>query len=639
MPFPRILQLCALFLLAISSSAADFTLEVCTEANLRAAMSNGGVIQVLPCESNITLTAPIVIDRDTSLIATQEVVISGGLTTRLFVVNPGVNLRLENIALFSGRQSATNTASAGILDTAGAGIYNNGGNVTVYKGRFQSHAVLGVPGTAGESGVLGDQGQDGWDAAGAAIFNKGGTVTISNAVFEANSATGGPGGKGGDGDAVFGGEGGPGGDGGSGSGAAIYSQGGRLSLFNCVFTNNTVTGALAGAGGTGSGLFAFNGAAGESGNGFGAAVAGNDAEIAIYGCTFVGNQATGADGADAQAGFSNREGDDGEMGGQAAGGAVYSANGILSVTNSTFLSNGVSSGKGGNGGAGGTDGFGGDGGKGGDGGLAIGGAIESTSAASIVHCTFSENTLTAGAAGTGGAGGGVLGQTGDDGHTGTRIGAALDHPIGSLTIANSIFGNIANSGIPSVAGVLTDLGGNLTTDATSLLNSVTSLKGSNPRLLTLANNGGPTPTLGLATNSSAIDKALSDFCIPVDQRGTNRVRGCDIGAFEFTGNVTVPIIPTNVLNLTATRAATNNQVTVLWPMGFGNLFLQSSTNLGLTNSWVTVTNAGPVQGSNFVFSVTPTSATPKTFYRLQGVTNLTTITTSNEPPPFPIPGQ
>src|SRR5689334_20276387 len=162
MLFFRFVKVFPLFFFALSSLGADFTLEICTEANLRDALKNGGVIQVLPCESNITLTAPIVIDRDTTLIATQEVVISGGLTTRLLVVNPGVNLRLENISLFSGRQSATNTDFGGIPDSAGAAIYNNGGNVTVYKGRFQSHTVIGVPGSDGQAGAVGDDGQDGW---------------------------------------------------------------------------------------------------------------------------------------------------------------------------------------------------------------------------------------------------------------------------------------------------------------------------------------------------------------------------------------------------------------------------------------------------------------------------------------------
>jgi hypothetical protein len=254
--------------------------------------------------------------------------------------------------------------------------------------------------------------------------------------------------------------------------------------------------------------------------------------------------------------------------------------------------------------------------------------------------------VTAGAAGTGGAGGGALGEEGENGSTGVTAGGAINQPTGSLKLANTI---LANSAVASVAGFLNDLGGNITTDTNSILNSSLSFKNSNPRLRALANNGGPTPTMAIATNSPAIDKAVAQYCIPFDQRGTNRQGACDIGAFELMSTITLPSIPTNVLNLTSTRNLTNSALTVLWPSGYTNLYLQFSTNLNATNAWVTFTNAGPVSGSNFSFTLNTTnSSRPKMFFRLQGLTNSTVINTGGLPgstdtnifppfPPFPTP--
>lgn len=51
----------------------------------------------------------------------------------------------------------------------------------------------------------------------------------------------------------------------------------------------------------------------------------------------------------------------------------------------------------------------------------------------------------------------------------------------------------------------------------------------------LADNGGLTPTHALLEGSSAINGGAAEFCPPTDQRGAERVGGCDIGAFEFGG--------------------------------------------------------------------------------------------------------
>jgi hypothetical protein len=61
-----------------------------------------------------------------------------------------------------------------------------------------------------------------------------------------------------------------------------------------------------------------------------------------------------------------------------------------------------------------------------------------------------------------------------------------------------------------------------------------------PQLYSLANNGGPTMTHGLAYDSPAINAGI--YCErPVDQRYVAHDAKCDIGAFEFTDFTTVTI--------------------------------------------------------------------------------------------------
>jgi len=77
-----------------------------------------------------------------------------------------------------------------------------------------------------------------------------------------------------------------------------------------------------------------------------------------------------------------------------------------------------------------------------------------------------------------------------------------------------------------------------------------------PQLYSLANNGGPTMTHGLAFDSPAINAGI--YCErPVDQRYVPHDAQCDIGAFEFTDftTVTVTIDPNAKVDRTTGRAA------------------------------------------------------------------------------------
>src|SRR5574339_133362 len=56
-----------------------------------------------------------------------------------------------------------------------------------------------------------------------------------------------------------------------------------------------------------------------------------------------------------------------------------------------------------------------------------------------------------------------------------------------------------------------------------------------PGLLHLADNGGPTQTMALPSNSALVDAGNNTYCTSTDQRGTPRPQGtgCDLGAVEL----------------------------------------------------------------------------------------------------------
>ncbi len=627
-------------MISVFSISAQTTnlLNLCTEGALQAAVGIGGIYQFGNCGSNtlptINLTEPLVVTRDLSLIATQEVLLDGQDLTRIMVVKPGVHLTLRNISFFSGRHTSTNFNDGGIPDTAGAGLYNDGGIVTIFDGHFQQNSVVGVSGLAG-SGNGGD-GESGGDAAGGAIYNNGGQVTLSNVVFIGNSVQAGAGGAG-NGNGNLNGNGGNGGNGGAGGGAAIYSRAGTLTVFASTFTTNITTGAAAGAGGAASGFLAIPGVPGAAGDGAGGAISGDGGEITIYGCTFSGNSAVGAAGLAANAGLFNQAGGKGRNGGNASGGAVFSA-GRLWITNATFFANTVTSGNGGAGGSGGTGVFGSAGGDGGDGGNATGAGVETVDGQTmVVNCTFSDNLATGGTGAAGGQKTGI-GNSGRSGNTGFTSGSAVYGRSGQTVLANNILANSTTT----VGGSVTDSGGNLSTEVNPLLNNNTSLRLRNPVLSALTDNGGPTQTMAIATNSPAMNAGITDFCPQFDQRWSNRVDRCDIGAFEVLSVGTsqpLPVIPADALN-GLSLSSSSNLVTLTWPSGYTNLFLQFATNLMSSNTaWsVASITATTNSGSNVVTVNTTNKARPMAYFRLFGLTNLSltnSISTSGGPPaPF-----
>jgi CSLREA domain-containing protein/uncharacterized repeat protein (TIGR01451 family) len=142
-----------------------------------------------------------------------------------------------------------------------------------------------------------------------------------------------------------------------------------------------------------------------------------------------------------------------------------------------------------------------------------------TTSTTIVNSTIAGNSV-----GIGGTGGGLS----------IYSPGGLIEPSSSLTntilYGNKVGAAESNCG-PLTITSKTDLSG----DASCMFTDTASKKSTNPLLGPLANNGGETDTMALATGSPAIDAGTAGGCPATDQRGVARPVGsaCDIGAYEF----------------------------------------------------------------------------------------------------------
>ena len=559
--------------------------------DVRGAMERGGLV-TFACDGVLTLGSQVEIASDTCLDASgHAITISGGNATRLFQVPAGVNFTLTNVTLANGR--ATN---------AGGAIYNEG-TVLAYNCRFLSNAVFGAAGLTGTNGLAGTDspvtGQttpgtkggpagNGQPAQGGAIYSSG-SLNLAQCWFANNQATGGAGGQGGQGgrggnvtccgsnSGSLGGDGGESGAGGDSTGGSIANFG-VLSVNSCTFSNSLTVGGRGGASGNGggghsSGLNGFGGLAGLG------ALARGGAVFSISGNTildsfFLGNAVRGGTGGQGvgTSGDSVERRTSGTNGGLAAGGAIYmDLNGNL--VRSTLLGNSVT---------------GGDGGlagwqkRNGHGANAFGGAAAVGTNCVIVNCTIVGNVATGGSGGTidivpfvfttsGGNGGNAFGggmaglancaatnltlsgnivvpgfavtngtYAAQNGIYGSTYGGSIANTGGVFQIVNSILsGGTSNN----TYGVITDLGHNLSSDATPAWTSGTSLNNTDALLLPLANNGGPTLTMALKVGSPALNTADCASAPATDQRGYPRPSGpgCDIGAWEGAAQPTLLI--------------------------------------------------------------------------------------------------
>ena len=199
---------------------------------------------------------------------------------------------------------------------------------------------------------------------------------------------------------------------------------------------------------------------------------------------------------------------------------------------------------GGNGGAGAPGVY--TGGNGGNGGVGCGGGIYNGSSTTVTNCTVSTGAVYGGAAGA--AGGGPF--PGSSGSAGSALGANIANGSGTFSLKNSILAYKQNDG--NGYGTITDYGNNISSDTSVTLNGSGSHSNTDPKLSSLAYNGGFTPTCALASSSPAIN-AGDDTAAPFfDQRGYVRVGTSDIGAYEYGGFYDFPTVEIVTTNSTAT---------------------------------------------------------------------------------------
>lgn len=125
------------------------------------------------------------------------------------------------------------------------------------------------------------------------------------------------------------------------------------------------------------------------------------------------------------------------------------------------------------------------------------------------------------------------------GNSASQIGGIFSNPFALVSLHNTIVANNTNGNCtrgPVVSG-----GYNLSSDDTCDPTGPGDRSNVDPRLGSLQDNGGPTPTHGLAPDSPAIDSGDPAACPPTDQRGIGRpidgnrdgVPRCDSGAYEL----------------------------------------------------------------------------------------------------------
>lgn len=124
-----------------------------------------------------------------------------------------------------------------------------------------------------------------------------------------------------------------------------------------------------------------------------------------------------------------------------------------------------------------------------------------------------------------------------------RLGGGLLNE-GTVTLSHTILANNAGHHGNCAARAPHSGGHNLASEASCQLSAPGDRQGVDPRLGSLATNGGPTQTHALLAGSPAIDAGDNTVCPATDQRGVSRPQGdaahgtirCDIGAFEVVAS-------------------------------------------------------------------------------------------------------
>lgn len=478
------------------------------------------------------------------------------------IANYGV-LALANCTI----RNNTAIGNTGAPEAVGASSYGGGihniGDLTVNACLIENNEVIGGKGGS-------DSNSDGWggnggNAYGGGIYNTfGHTMVVEESSVSSNKATGGNGG----GSIAM--------TGGSGYGGGIYNAGTLTANYSFV-SYNDATG--------GGGVI-------DGGPAFGGGIA-NYGRLTLYASGVNVNEAIGKSTGDnggygSGGGIFNASSDPvditystirynsaiGGIGGfcfsaSASGGGIYNSSGAVTMFN-TFVGDNVATGANNN-----TTHCA-------NAGSAYGGGILNADTLTLNNVTLSQNIANGGSytgissSGKGGVGeGGAIynvpsqtlvvnnntlyknqangGSIATVGTAGVGDGQSIKSS-GGLTIKNSIVAG--TTGKAECSGSLTSAGYNLSSDFSCSFSSVGDKVNINPMLGALQNNGGPTSTYALLSNSPALDAgnpttpgSSGNSCLVIDQRGAPRPADgnddntavCDIGAFEVTP---LPGVPT-----------------------------------------------------------------------------------------------
>lgn len=600
----------------------------CTQADLRQALSGGGQVR-FECDGQIALTDTLVITNDTSFDATgHSVALSGGLSVRLFQVEPGVSLTLTHLVLADGTARGTNSTVADAAGGTGRGgaLWNRGGTLGATDCIFSNNAALGGTGGPGVNGLGSNRGGPGL---GGAIFNERGVLQFTNVLFTLNLAQGGKGGSAPPAAPSHGGYGG------LSQGGAIFTRTGMVAVASCRFFSNAAPASVPGP---------ANGYYPSSGPAYGGAFYDNWGTNWIADTTFESQYVGGG------AWFCHPY-----------GGALFQAAGSLTLLRCSFLTNqacggsGIIIGSGSN--AGDADGgalcltgigtgeqgqtrnfcqafvagssFVGNRAQGGTQGLAVGtagygrgGAIENAAKLELMNCTLAANVSRGGdisypsyplSSAYGGAllnyetsilthvtlafNRCILGAGAGSPSAALGAGIYVSSPHGAVFIRNSI---LATNLPANSYGTLTDQGGNLCSDDSCAFLEPGSRDNIDPMLLPLDFYGEAGMSLPLRPGSPAIDAAIPAFCPADDQWGGPRPQGVagDSGALEGSA-------------MTIQRTAEGWQLTQLGAPD-ARYLLQSSQG---DFAWLDLTNS-VADGSGRVKFTLPAEVGPVTsFYR------------------------
>jgi MBG domain (YGX type)/Bacterial Ig-like domain (group 3)/Chlamydia polymorphic membrane protein (Chlamydia_PMP) repeat len=519
-----------------------------TEAALSsdiASAGNGGTV-AFNCATAITIpfTSTITIASSTTLDAsgsTGAVAFDGGGAVELFVVNGSASFTVNTLTLQNGYTQYAEGAIRGIgtVTILNSTLSGNGGYGAV-DNEYGNTLTITNSTFSGNSGTYG-----GAVAQNSPSSRPGGTTNITNSTFSSNTA--GPPTT-------------------SAEGAAIYTARGTVNVTGSTFSGNTAAyagGAIENQATVNVDSSTFSG---NSTHGSGGAIStgGSGATTTLTNSTVSSNSANQGAALDNESGATTNVSNSSLSSNSAGnGGAIYNfgytgSTATVNVTNSTLASNTATT---------------------------WGGAIYSyspysanTGKLTITASTFSKNKAPYGGAITNYGIGSALavGNSTFSGNTATAnyggaifnytsstatitnstfsansgsLGTALSNYGSTATVGASIFSSSTGAPCYNVSGTRVDSGNNLESDAAASCGFSASLHhdivGQSPLLgATLADNGGPTQTLTLASGSPAVDyiPTSSGLCPATDQRGSARPdageSACDIGAYEFQDQAT-----------------------------------------------------------------------------------------------------